>query len=114
MDYKKSKAPTNTVTHNLMDFCESTGNIYESVVIMSKRANQISQQMKEDLSKKLKEFASANDNLEETFENREQIEISSYYEKLPKPTLMAADEFLNGRVYFRNPTKEKENLNTDL
>ena len=76
MDYKRSKAPTNTVTHNLMDFCEDTDNIYESIVIMSKRANQISAKMKEDLSKKLKEFASSNDSLEETFENREQIEIS--------------------------------------
>ena len=77
---------------------------------MSKRANQISQKMKEDLSKKLKEFASTNDNLEETFENREQIEISRYYEKLPKPSLMAADEFLHHDIYFRNPAKDKENL----
>ena len=114
MDYKKSKAPTNTVTHNLMDFCEGTDNIYESVAIMSKRANQISVKMKEDLSRKLKEFASANDNLEETFENREQIEISRYYEKLPKPTLIAADEFLQKDIYFRNPTKEKENLSSEL
>lgn len=113
MNYKKSKAPTNTVTHNLMDFCEQTGNIYESVAIMSKRANQIAAQMKEDLTKKLKEFASANDNLEETFENREQIEISRYYEKLPKPTLIAADDFLNGQVYFRNPAKEKDNIDTE-
>lgn len=110
MDYKKSKAPTNTVTHNLMDFCEGTDNIYESVVIMSKRANQIGAKMKEDLSKKLKEFASSNDTLEETFENREQIEISRYYEKLPKPTLIAADEYLKGKVYHRNPNKEKEKL----
>ena len=97
-----------------MDFCEETDNIYESVVIMSKRANQISLKMKEDLSKKLKEFASGNDNLEETFENREQIEISRYYEKLPKSTLMAADEFLQGRVYHRNPSKEKDKLNSEL
>lgn len=114
MDYKKSKAPTNTVTHDLMDFCEGTGNIYESVVIMSKRANQIAAQMKEDLSKKLKEFASTNDNLEETFENREQIEISRYYEKLPKPTLIAADEFQHGKIYYRNPAKEKDKLSTEL
>lgn len=113
MDYKKSKAPTNTVTHNLMDFCEGTDNVYESVVIMSKRANQIGVQMKEDLTKKLKEFATANDNLEETFENREQIEISRYYERLPKPTLIAADEFLHNRVYFRNPAKEKDNLSSE-
>ena len=114
MDYKKSKAPTNTVTHNLMDFCEGTDNIYESVAIMSKRANQISVKMKEDLAKKLKEFASSNDNLEETFENREQIEISKYYERLRKPTLIAADEFLKGKLYFRNPAKDKEKLSFDL
>ncbi len=114
MDYKKSKAPTNTVTHDLMSFCDSTNNIYESVAIMSKRANQISAQMKEDLSRKLKEFASSNDHLEETFENREQIEISRYYEKLPKPTLIAADEFEHGRVYHRNPAKDKEKLASDL
>ena len=114
MDYKKSKAPTNTVTHNLMDFCKGTDNVYESVVIMSKRANQISVKMKEDLAKELKEFASSNDNLEETFENREQIEISKYYERLPKPTLIAADEFLKGKLYFRNPAKDKEKLSFDL
>jgi DNA-directed RNA polymerase subunit K/omega len=114
MDYKKSKAPTNTVTHNLMDYCEGTGNIYESVVIMSKRANQIAVQMKEDLSKKLKEFATNTETLEETFENREQIEISRYYERLPKPTLIAADEFINGRVYYRNPSKDKDKFSSDL
>ena len=110
MDYKKSKAPTNTVTHNLMDFCDGTNNIYESV---SKRANQIAVQMRDDLQRKLKEFASTNDNLEETFENREQIEISRYYEKLPKPTLIAADEFLHHNIYFRNPAKDKDNLSTE-
>ncbi|WP_040597227.1 DNA-directed RNA polymerase subunit omega [Alloprevotella rava] len=110
MDYKNSKAPTNTITHNIMDFARSTGNVYESVVIMSKRANQIAAQMKEDLSKKLKEFAQANDNLEETFENREQIEISRYYEKLPKPTLIAIDDFLHDKIYYRNPAKEKDML----
>ena len=96
-----------------MDFCDGTNNINESVVIMSKRANQISVQMKEDLSRKLKEFASANDNLEETYENREQIEISRYYEKLPKPTLIAAEEFVNHNIYFRNPAKDKDNLSSE-
>ncbi len=110
MDYKKTKAPTNTITHNLMDFCKGIDNIYESIAIMAKRSNQISVKMKEDLNKKLKEFSSGNDNLEETFENLEQIEISKYYEKLPKPTLIAAEEFLNNKVYYRNPAKEKENL----
>lgn len=114
MDYKKSKAPTNTVTHNIMEFCEGTNNIYESVVIISKRANQIAAQMKDDLQKKLKEFAANTDSLEETFENREQIEISRYYEKLPKPTLIATDEFLHNKVYYRNPTKDKERLSSNL
>ena len=106
MDYKKSKAPVNTVTRNIMDLCEDTGNIYESVVIIAKRANQISAQIKDDLSKKLAEFASYNDSLEEVFENREQIEISRYYEKLPKPSLLATQEFVEDKVYWRDPTRE--------
>ena len=92
MDYKKSKAPVNTVTRNLRDLWEPTGNIYESVAIIAKRANQISVEIKQDLSKKLSEFASYNDSLDEVFENREQIEISRFYEKLPKPTLLATQE----------------------
>ena len=106
MDYKKSKAPVNTVTRNIMELCDETGNIYETVAIIAKRANQISVQIKEDLSKKLAEFASYNDSLEEVFENREQIEISRYYEKLPKPTLLATEEFVEGKVYWRDPLKE--------
>ena len=108
MDYKKSKAPTNTVTSNIMDLTDETGNIYESVSIIAKRANQIGAEIKQDLSKKLSEFASYNDSLEEVFENREQIEISRYYEKLPKPTLLATEEFVEGHVYYRDPTKEQE------
>lgn len=108
MDYKKSKAPTNTVTRNIMDLCKDTDNIYESVAIIAKRANQISSEIKQDLNKKLQEFASYSDTLEEVFENREQIEISRYYEKLPKPSLMATEEFLNGEVYYRDPSKDKE------
>ncbi|MBR4920869.1 MAG: DNA-directed RNA polymerase subunit omega [Prevotella sp.] len=107
MDYKKSKAPVNTVTRNIMDLCEDTGNIYESVSIISKRANQISVQIKEDLSKKLAEFASYNDSLEEVFENREQIEISRYYEKLPKPSLLATEEFVENQIYWRDPAQEQ-------
>ena len=76
MDYKKTKAPTNTVTRNIMDLCDDTNNIYESVAIIAKRANQISLDIKQELNKKLQEFASYNDSLEEVFENREQIEIS--------------------------------------
>ena len=108
MDYKKSKAPVNTITHNIMDLCDETGNLYESVAIIAKRANQISVQIKEDLSKKLAEFASYNDSLDEVFENREQIEISRYYEKLPKPTLLATQEFIEGKVYFRDPLQENQ------
>ena len=108
MDYKKSKAPVNTVTRNIMDLCEETGNIYETVAIIAKRANQISIQIKDDLSKKLAEFASYNDSLEEVFENREQIEISHYYEKLPKPTLLATQEYIEGKVYWRDPQKEAQ------
>ena len=110
MDFKKTNAPTNTVTRDLVDFVKDTGNIYESVAIMGKRANQISVEMKDELKSKLEEFSSTTDNLEEMFENREQIEISRYYERLPKPTLIAAQEFVEGKIYFRNPAKEKENF----
>ncbi|WP_080905213.1 DNA-directed RNA polymerase subunit omega [Parabacteroides sp. Marseille-P3160] len=110
MDYKKSNAPTTTITRDMMRFCEDTGNIYETVVIIGKRANQISVEMKQELEKKLQEFASYNDNLEEVFENREQIEISRYYEKLPKPTLIAAQEYEEGKIYYKNPAKEKNSL----
>ncbi len=110
MDYKKSKSPVNTVTRDIMDLCEDTGNIYETVAIIAKRANQISAEIKQDLSKKLQEFASYNDTLEEVFENREQIEISRYYEKLPKPTLLATQEYIEGNVYWRDPAQEEQEL----
>ena len=106
MDYKKTNAPTNTVTRNIMKLCEETGNIYETIAIIGKRANQISAEIKQELSKKLQEFASTTNNLDETFENREQIEISRYYEKLPKPSLIATQEFVEGRIYYRNPVSE--------
>ena len=99
MDFKKTNAPTTTVTRDLVDFVKDTGNIYESVAIMGKRANQISVEMKEELKSKLEEFSSSTDNLEEMFENREQIEISRYYERLPKPTLIAAQEFEEGKIF---------------
>jgi len=99
MDYKKSKAPVNTITRDVVELWTETDNIYESVAIIAKRANQISVEIKQDLSKKLAEFASYSDSLEEVFENREQIEISRYYEKLPKPTLLATQEFLDGNIY---------------
>jgi DNA-directed RNA polymerase subunit K/omega len=109
MDYRKSKAPTNTVTRDLKDLWKSTGNIYESVSVIAKRSNQIAQDIKQELTKKLAEFASYNDSLEEVFENREQIEISRYYEKMAKPTLLATQEFVDGEVYFRDPSQENNN-----
>ena len=107
MDYKKVSAPNNTITRDMNQLCSDTGNVYETVNIIAKRANQISVEMKSELERKLQEFASYNDNLEEVFENREQIEISRFYEKLPKPTLIAAQDYTDGKVYFRNPVKEK-------
>jgi len=106
MDYKKTNAPLNTVTRDMIELSADTGNIYETVCIIAKRANQISMEMKHDLEKKLQEFASISDNLEEVSENREQIEISRYYEKLPKPTLIAAQEYMEHRIHFRNPAKD--------
>ena len=107
MNTPKNTIPTSTITRDVRQLDEKTGNIYESLVIIAKRANQISNNLKEELNGKLSEFASSNDNLEEIFENREQIEISKHYERLPKPTLIAVDEFLNDKVYFRNPSKEQ-------
>ena len=85
---------------------ERTGNIYETVCIIGKRANQVSIDIKNELDKKLKEFEIGNDNLDEVFENREQIEISRYYERLPKPAIIATEEFLDDEVYFRHGDKE--------
>ena len=107
---KTKKVPTNTITRDVKDLAAPTGNIYETVAIIAKRANQISAEIKQDLSKKLQEFASYNDTLEEVFENREQIEISRYYEKLPKPTLLATQEYIEGNVYWRDPAHEEEEL----
>lgn len=105
MDYRKSNAPVTTVTRNLKTLNKGTENIYETVVVVSKRANQISVEMKQELNKKLEEFASFTDNLEEVFENREQIEISKFYERLPKPTLIALQEFEESKVFYKNPDK---------
>ena len=108
MDFKKSNAPVTTITRDVRPIENETGNLYESIVVLSRRANQISVEIKEELQKKLEEFASYTDNLEEVFENREQIEISKFYEGLPKPTAMAIDEFVNDKVYWRKPEKELE------
>ncbi len=110
MDYKKTNASSTTITRDMMDLCADSGNVYETVAIIGKRSNQISSEIKNDLSKKLQEFATNTDNLEEIFENREQIEISRYYEKLPKATLIATQEYIEGKIYHRNPAKEKEKI----
>lgn len=109
MDYKKTNAPVTTVTRDMIAMAEQTGNVYETVCIIGKRANQISADLKKELEKKLQEFAST-DNMEEVSENREQIEISRFYEKLPKPTLIAAQEYIEHKLYFSNPLKEKDHL----
>lgn len=106
MDYKKTNAEVTTVTRDVRQLDVKTGNIYETIAILAKRANQISTEMKEELISKLQEFASHTDNLEEVFENREQIEISKYYERLPKPAAIAVQEFLDNKIYFRNPAKD--------
>ena len=104
MNYKSDVSTT--VTRNVPEFEKTTGNVYESIVVISKRANQISSEMKEELNSKLSEFNTSTDNLEEIFENREQIEISKYYERLPKPTLIAIQEFEEDKIYYRNPSRE--------
>ena len=112
MDYKKSKASVTTVTRDVNQLDQETHNIYQTVMIIAKRAKQISVELKQELNRKLEEFAYYTDNLEEVFENREQIEISKYYERLPKPTLIATQEFLDDNIYYRlsEPETETENL----
>jgi DNA-directed RNA polymerase subunit K/omega len=107
MNYKYEEIPNSTITRDTRELDKETLNLYEAVAIISKRANQITLEMREELNNKLEEFSLDVDNLEEIFENREQIEISRFYESLPKPTLIAIDEFLKGNVYNRNPAKEE-------
>ena len=97
----KQQVVTNTITRELRDFAAPTGNIYETVMIIAKRSNQIAADIKQELNHKLEEFSNYADTLEETFENREQIEISKYYERLPKPVLIATKEFQDGKIYYR-------------
>lgn len=94
------------ITRNLSEYIKDTDNLYESLVIISKRANQISAAIKEEITDKLTEFQTSSDSLEEVFENREQIEVSRHYEQLPKPTLVALNEYVEGKIYSRNPAKE--------
>lgn len=101
MSFKNSKAERTTITRNTVDLEKDTGNIYEAIVMLSKRSNQINVELKEELTQKLQEFASSTDNLEEIFENREQIEISRFYERLPKPVAMSIQELENDKIYQR-------------
>lgn len=108
MDFKKSNAPASTVTRDVRKLEAATGNVYETIAIISKRANQISSEMKEELDGKLEEFSSKTDTLEEVYENVEQIEISKMYERLPKPASIAAQEFVDGKIYYRMAEEKKE------
>ena len=103
MDYKNTKAPNTTVTYEKNKVEAPTGNIYEAITIIAKRADQISIDLKNELVEKLEEFATYTDSLDEVFENKEQIEVSKFYEKLPKPTALAVQEWLDGKIYYRNP-----------
>ncbi len=108
MDFKNSKAPTTTVTHNREKLSEKTGNIYQTISIIAKRAEQIGSDLKNELDAKLKEFETHNEGLEEIFENKEQIEISKFYERLPKSTALAVEEWINENIYYRDPKDTKD------
>ena len=106
MDYKETKAAVSTITYDKKEIEAQTENIYEAISIIAKRATQINNDLKTELVDKLDEFATYNDSLEEVFENKEQIEVSKFYERLPKPTAIAVEEWLNNKVYFRTPDEE--------
>lgn len=106
MNYKETKAALTTVTYDKDAIEQPTDNIYEAISIIAKRATQINTDLKKELIEKLDEFATYNDSLEEVFENKEQIEVSKFYEKLPKPTAIAVEEWLENRVYHRTPDSE--------
>ncbi|RRQ48494.1 hypothetical protein DZC72_12395 [Maribacter algicola] len=105
-DLKSSKAPVSTVTINRNEFDAPTNNIYEAISITAKRAVQINSEIKKELLEKLEEFATYSDSLEEVFENKEQIEVSKFYEKLPKPHALAVEEWLKDKIYHRNTEKD--------
>ena len=110
MEEKKKRPVVSTITRDTTKFSEGTENIYETVALLSKRANQISSDMKRELHKKIEEFSSGIDTMEEIYENREQIEVVRHYEQMPKPTLQATQEYLDGELYYRNPAKEDKNM----
>ena len=105
-EVKRVQTTTTAITRNIYDFTDQTGNVYETVAMLSKRANQISLDMKRELHKKIEEFSGSIDTVDEVFENREQIEVVRHFERMPKPTLQATQEYLDGQVYYRNPAKE--------
>ncbi len=109
MDYKNSNAANSTITYDKNKIAEPTNNIYEAIAVIAKRATQINGDLRSELIEKLDEFATHNDSLEEVFENKEQIEVSKFYERLPKPTALAVEEWLNGKIYHRDP----ENTQTE-
>lgn len=106
MDHKKTKTDTCAITRDISNFDEQTGNLYESVTIMAKRANQIASDLKEELNQKIEEFGINRDAGDELSENKEQIDLVRHYEMLPKPTLMAVQEFMNHEVYFRETEED--------
>ncbi|MBL4604198.1 MAG: DNA-directed RNA polymerase subunit omega [Flavobacteriaceae bacterium] len=106
MNYKETKAPVTTITYDKDVIEAPTENIYEAISIIAKRATQINSDLKKELVEKLEEFATYNDSLEEVFENKEQIEVSKFYEKLPKPTAIAVEEWLENKIYYRTPDSE--------
>jgi len=110
MDYKKIKIDSSVVTRDLNRFDEETGNIYESLVILSKRSNQIAADIKDELNDKIREFTVPNDTSDDYFENTEQIEVARYYEQMPKPSILAIHEFLKKQIYYRLPEDSKHEL----
>ena len=109
MAYKDSTAERTTITRSLRELETETSNIYETISVLSKRSNQINVEMKEELNQKLDEFATSTDNLEEIFENREQIEVSRYYERLPKSGAIAIQELENEKIFWKSPENEGSN-----
>lgn len=107
MDFKQSKAPTNTITRDMNKLVEPVGNVYETVAIIAKRANQISASLKKELDSKLQDFSTPQDSVDETYENQEQIEISRTYERIPKPTLLATEEFVENDLVYKSSNKDE-------
>ena len=110
MEEKKKRPVNTTITRDTSLFSEGSENIYETVAVLSKRSNQIATEMKRELHKKIEEFSSGIDTMDEIYENREQIEVVRHYEMMPKPTLKATQEYLEGELYYRNPAKEDKNM----